>query len=164
MKTFEIGKTYITKSPCYHNCTWTFTVAKRTTCTVTITDGEKTKRCRIIKGLSEENGAEAIFPLGQYSMAPILRADSVVEEVKEENEEIAETDNVIAFPATTKEDVETVTLTYTKEEAELVALAVELVRSRWLLQAMDERGEACMEMIEKYKRVSEITRNQINAV
>lgn len=97
MKAFEIGKTYIAKSPCDHNCTWTFTVAKRTTCTVTITDGEKTKRCRIIKGLSEENGAEAIFPLGQYSMAPILRADSVVEEVKEENEETAETDNVIAL-------------------------------------------------------------------
>ena len=164
MKTFEIGKTYITKSPCDHNCTWTFTVVKRTACTVTITDGEKTKSCRIIKGLSEENGAEAIFPLGQYSMAPILRADSAVEEVEGENGETAETDNVIAFPATTKEDVETVTLTYTKEEAELVALAVELVRSRWLLQTMDERGGACMEMIEKYKRVSEITRNQINAV
>ena len=164
MKTFEIGKTYITKSPCDHNCTWTFTVVKRTACTVTITDGEKTKSCRIIKGLSEENGAEAIFPLGQYSMAPILRADSAVEEVEGVNGETAETDNVIAFPATTKEDVETVTLTYTKEEAELVALAVELVRSRWLLQAMDERGGACMEMIEKYKRVSEITRNQINAV
>jgi hypothetical protein len=36
-------------------------------------DGE-VKKCRIIKGLSEMNGTESVYPLGQYSFAPILKA------------------------------------------------------------------------------------------
>lgn len=74
MKKFEIGKTYSMRSVCDHNCTWTYTVTKRTAATVTITDGKETKTCRINKGLSEYRGAESFYPLGQYSMAPILSA------------------------------------------------------------------------------------------
>ena len=75
MKTFEIGKTYSMSSPCDHNCIWTYTVTARTAQTITITDGKQTKKCRISKMYSEYNKAETVFPLGQYSMCPILTAE-----------------------------------------------------------------------------------------
>ena len=74
MKKFEVLKSYTMHSPCMHDCEWTFTVIKRTEKTVTLLDGEKTYTCRINKYLSERNEAETVFPLGNYSMAPILRA------------------------------------------------------------------------------------------
>ena len=75
MKKFEIGQTYTMRSACMHDCTWSYTVTKRTAQTVTITDGKETKTCRISKLTSQHRGAESIYPLGQYSMAPILSAD-----------------------------------------------------------------------------------------
>lgn len=77
MKTFETGKTYSMRSICDHNCIWTYTVTKRTAQTITITDGEETKTCRISKRYSEYRGAETVYPFGQYSMAPSLTADGV---------------------------------------------------------------------------------------
>lgn len=74
MKKFEIGKTYTMRSPCMHDCTWTYTVTARTAQTVTLTDGKETKRCKIIKRASEYRNAETLYPLGQYSMAPSLTA------------------------------------------------------------------------------------------
>lgn len=74
MKKFEIGKTYSMRSICDHECEWTYTVIARTAQTITISDGREEKRCRVCKGISEMNGQEIIFPLGQYSMAPRLRA------------------------------------------------------------------------------------------
>lgn len=74
MKTFEIGQTYSMRSICDHNCIWTYTVTARTAQTITITDGKETKRCRVSRPVSEYRGAETIFPLGQYSMAPSLTA------------------------------------------------------------------------------------------
>ncbi len=74
MKKFEIGKTYSMRSACDHNCTWAYTVLKRTAQTITITDGDKAKTCRINKVATEYSGVETIYPLGQYSMAPCLRA------------------------------------------------------------------------------------------
>lgn len=74
MKKFEIGQQYSMRSACDHNCVWTFTVTARTAQTVSITDGKEIKRCRISKGYSEARGTETIFPLGQYSMAPMLSA------------------------------------------------------------------------------------------
>ena len=59
---------------CDHECVWTFTVTDRTEKTITVTDGAKTKKLRIIQGLSEWSGTESCYPLGKYSMAPILRA------------------------------------------------------------------------------------------
>lgn len=75
MKTFEIGKTYTMHSICDHNCIWSYTVTKRTAQTITITDGKQTKTCRISKRTSEYRAAESVYPLGQYSMCPILSAD-----------------------------------------------------------------------------------------
>ena len=74
MKTFEVGQTYTMSSICDHNCVWTYTVTKRTAQTVTITDGKEIKTCRISKLYSQHRNAETIFPLGQYSMAPMLTA------------------------------------------------------------------------------------------
>ena len=77
MKTFEIGKTYSMRSIGDQECVWTYTVTARTAQTITITDGKKVQRCRISKTTSEYRNAESIYPLGQYSMAPILSADKV---------------------------------------------------------------------------------------
>lgn len=74
MKQFEIGGTYSMRSICDHNCVWTYTVTNRTAQTITITDGKKTQKCRISKKVSEYRGAETVYPLGQYSMAPALSA------------------------------------------------------------------------------------------
>lgn len=76
MKKFEIGQTYSMRSACMHDCIWSYTITKRTAQTVTITDGKETKTCRISKRTSEYRQAESIYPLGQYSMAPILSADN----------------------------------------------------------------------------------------
>lgn len=74
MKQFEVGKTYSMRSIGDHDCVWTYTVIARTAKTITISDGREEKRCIVCKGISEMNGQEIIFPLGQYSMAPRLRA------------------------------------------------------------------------------------------
>ena len=62
MTKFEIGNTYSMSSPCDHNCIWTYTVTARTAQTVTLSDG---------------NHTETVFPLGSYSMCPILTADKI---------------------------------------------------------------------------------------
>ena len=77
MKKFEIGQTYSMRSIGNQDCVWSYTVTARTAQTITITDGKETKRCRISKLTSEYRNAESIYPLGQYSMAPILSADKV---------------------------------------------------------------------------------------
>lgn len=75
MTKFEAGKRYEMRSVCDHNCVWTFTVKERTAATITLVDekGKETK-CRIIKGISMMDNREAVKPLGNYSMCPILRA------------------------------------------------------------------------------------------
>lgn len=77
MKKFEIGHTYSMRSACMHDCTWSYTVTKRTAQTITITDGKETKTCRVSKAATQYRNAETIYPLGQYSMAPSLCADGV---------------------------------------------------------------------------------------
>lgn len=76
MKKFEAGKTYSMRSICNHDAVWTYTVTKRTAQTVTITDGKETKTCRISKVATQYRDVETIYPLGQYSMAPSLTADT----------------------------------------------------------------------------------------
>ena len=73
MKKFEVGKKYEMHSICDCDCIWTYTVTARTAQTITITDGEKVKKCRISKIYSDEEG-EAVLPLGNCSMCPVLRA------------------------------------------------------------------------------------------
>ena len=69
MEKFEVGKTYYCRSACDHECVWEFTITKRTDKSVWIGD----QRFNIIAGISHES--EAIYPLGKYSMCPILRAE-----------------------------------------------------------------------------------------
>jgi hypothetical protein len=75
MKKFEVGKAYSMRSIGNQDCVWTYTVTARTAQTITLDDGKEVKRCRISKKATEYRGAETIFPLGQYSMAPMLSAD-----------------------------------------------------------------------------------------
>lgn len=78
MLKFEVGNLYACRSICDHNCIWIYKVLKRTESTITIQSegkGEKPVTKRINKKVSEWYDAEAIYPLGNYSMAPILSAD-----------------------------------------------------------------------------------------
>ena len=74
MRKFELNKTYKMRSICDHECIWTYEVIERTAQTITITDGKKVQKCRVAKKESEWCGAERIYPLGKYSMAPALEA------------------------------------------------------------------------------------------
>lgn len=75
VKQFEVGKTYSCRSICDHNCVWAFTVVSRTASTVTLLDdeGEKITK-RINAKSSEREGREIVYPLGRYSMCPVLWA------------------------------------------------------------------------------------------
>lgn len=74
MKKFEVGKTYSMRSVCDHNCVWQYVVMSRTPATVTLYNGNIFIKCRINKEYSEYRNAETVFPLGRYSMQPILSA------------------------------------------------------------------------------------------
>lgn len=77
MLKFEVGNIYACRSACDHNCIWYFRVVDRTKSTITILKDDEKKPAvkRINKQLSECNGAESVYPLGNYSMAPVLSAD-----------------------------------------------------------------------------------------
>lgn len=75
MKKFEVGKTYSVRSICNHDCVWTYEVISRTDCTITVKDDHgEIKKLRINKRTSEYYNAESVYPLGNYSMCPILNA------------------------------------------------------------------------------------------
>lgn len=70
--TFQVGRTYSTRSACDYDCIFSFEVIARTAKTVTIRSkawGEQQRRIR------HWDGVESIDPLGRYSMSPVLRAD-----------------------------------------------------------------------------------------
>lgn len=73
MKKFTVNQKIKARSICDHNCVWEGEVLKRTTKTVTVrVDGENgPKRCKIHL---DGEGNEFIYPLGRYSMCPIMRA------------------------------------------------------------------------------------------
>lgn len=75
---FETGKIYSCFSPCNFDCRWWYKVVSRTVKTITVVNelGE-TKRCGIAKRESEINGCECAFPLGRYSLAPMLTAKQI---------------------------------------------------------------------------------------
>ena len=75
---FEVGKTYYTRSICDNDCIIRGKVLTRTAATVTMETISGVKTIRIIKGLTEIHGAEAVKPWGTYSMAPTLTADRVL--------------------------------------------------------------------------------------
>ncbi len=70
-KTFEIGRSYKTRSICDSNCWFSLTVVGRTAKTIKANVGGKMKTLR----LSVYAGAEFVKPYGSYSMAPIINAE-----------------------------------------------------------------------------------------
>ena len=70
MTTFQVGKTYATRSICDHNCIIRVCVASRTAKTIKTADG-KTLRVNVY------NGTEQVKPWGAYSMAPIIGANDL---------------------------------------------------------------------------------------
>ncbi len=75
---FIVGQIYSMRSPCDHNCVWSFRVIARTAKRVVLqstncmTPEEKTAHIRL--GVKVWNDQETCLPLGRYSMSPILRA------------------------------------------------------------------------------------------
>ena len=78
MKKFEVGKVYYMKSTFDCECVWEYTVISRTEKTVRLKDNETGNEisCRIAKALAGELG-EKVYPIGKYSMAPVLRAERI---------------------------------------------------------------------------------------
>lgn len=75
MKKFEVGQTYECGSICNHETVFKYTVTSRTAATITVVDDRnEVKKLRIIKNISEYRNAESVYPLGKYSMCPILSA------------------------------------------------------------------------------------------
>lgn len=70
MNTFQIGRTYSTRSACDHDCVFSFTILARTAKTVTIKIHDKIKR----RGLRVHGDTEYFNPFGSYSMAPVIGA------------------------------------------------------------------------------------------
>lgn len=84
-KVFEVGKRYQMHSACDSDCVWTYEVISRTKCMVELVQvnngGERIgvpARFRINQQMTERRHAEAISPLGSYSMSPVLSADNIV--------------------------------------------------------------------------------------
>lgn len=76
MRKFEVGKEYSVRSACDHDCVWIFRVVSRTDSTVTLkgVNNNDGGLKRINKKVSEWSDCESVYPLGRYSMSPILRA------------------------------------------------------------------------------------------
>lgn len=67
---FKVGQVYATRSLCDYDCIYRFTVKARTDKTVTLLyHGELVRRKVFVS-----DGIEWTYPLGSYSMAPIIRA------------------------------------------------------------------------------------------
>lgn len=71
---FVIGQTYSMRSPCDHNCIWSYVVTARTDKRVTLTGDFQTSDKTKVFGVKVWNNVETCLPLGRYSMSPILRA------------------------------------------------------------------------------------------
>jgi hypothetical protein len=69
--TFQLNTTYITGG---HDYVWTFTVIARTAKFITVEDAYgEIKRV----GVTIHRDREVAFPLGTYSMAPLIAADRI---------------------------------------------------------------------------------------
>ncbi len=71
-KSFEVGKTYTTRSACDYECVFAFTVISRTAKRMTIEDCHG--RTRTV-GIKVWAGCETAMPQGRFSMAPVITAD-----------------------------------------------------------------------------------------
>ena len=76
MTKFKTGRTYSVRSTGDHECIFSFTVLKRTARFMTIRDKNGRDDRRVGVQVSDYfDGAEIAYPLGRYSMCPIIRAD-----------------------------------------------------------------------------------------
>ena len=76
MNQFKPGKTYFCRSICDYECVWTYKVTKRTNKTIyVIQDGTGPEKALRVK---TDASGEYTYPLGRYSMAPILDAGNRV--------------------------------------------------------------------------------------
>ena len=73
MKRFQANQDYSARSICDSNCIFTFKVVRRTAKSIWIVGGQIKEITRKAITISDD-GNEMIFPLGKYSMAPVLRA------------------------------------------------------------------------------------------
>lgn len=73
--TFQIGKTYSTRSICDADCEFSFTIHARTAKSVTVDVYGK----RVRRGLSIDGGVESFMPFGRHSMAACITADKVAQ-------------------------------------------------------------------------------------
>ena len=71
---FEVGKKYTHGWIGDSNLFTTWEVIARTEKTITIKNGDEIHKRRIIKYYADRDGIEAIYPLGEFSMCPTLRA------------------------------------------------------------------------------------------
>lgn len=77
VKTFEVGKRYFMRSTCDHEIMWVYTVISRTKKFITLQDDKGRVRRR---GVYVYRNEECANPLGSFSMAPVLAADSIFED------------------------------------------------------------------------------------
>jgi hypothetical protein len=73
MTKFEVGKSYVTRSIGDHDCRWSFEVVGRTEKMITVSADGETKKLKV----GVYDGVETAYPLGRYSMAPVIRADRI---------------------------------------------------------------------------------------
>jgi hypothetical protein len=67
---FKANTTCSTRSVADYDCVFNFEVVKRSAKTITIKYHGDLKRCKIH---TDENGDEFAYPLGRYSMCPVIR-------------------------------------------------------------------------------------------
>ncbi len=73
---FEAGRNYYMTSVCDHNCRWEYNVTRRTAKSVWLVQVGSAKAPRRF-GIKTFMGEELVYPLGSYSMSPILGAEKV---------------------------------------------------------------------------------------
>ena len=76
MKKFEVGKTYFMRSVGDYDCIWYCEILSRTAKFVTVKVSGYVDPVRVGIKLDEYRQQEECFPLGRYSMAPLLRAEN----------------------------------------------------------------------------------------
>jgi hypothetical protein len=69
---FIVNERYSANSICDSECSFNFTILKRTPKTITIQINGHTERKKIFV----YSNVECVYPLGRYSMAPLLRASN----------------------------------------------------------------------------------------
>jgi len=71
MQKFQTGQTYRVRSSCDWDCVFPFTVESRTAKFMVVNDGYDSRRV----GIKTDERGEWALPQGNYSMAPVMRAE-----------------------------------------------------------------------------------------